>query len=144
MIPKIYFPAAKLEGDRIMLTDHDKDMLRKWVKGLPAPYFGITFQKPFRPRTTGPKSQSHRANGFIQQIAIHTGMDFDDLKMVLKYRAISRGWPFQTVEESIGGVLHEFKLPKSETVASVHECKALIETIEQYAAELGILLVEGE
>lgn len=142
MTPKLKFNAVKLNGDRLEFSDQDKRTIRAWVGNLPVPYFGVTFERPFRPRTTGKNSQSHRVNGFIQQIAVATGQDFDDIKLKVKYLAISRGWPFLTVEEVINGVLHEFKLPKSETVASVEDCKALIETVEQYAAENGIRLIE--
>ena len=50
---------------------------------------GIYFEKlrisqPFKPRTTGDKSQNHHINGHIQQLCVQTGMDFDILKYYLK------------------------------------------------------------
>jgi len=139
---KLVFPAIKLDGDRLLFSDRDKQRIREWCAKLPAPYFGVTFQRPHRPRSTGYKSQSHRINGFCAQIAAATGDDFDTVKVRCKQRAIGRGWGFITVEEDIGGVMHEFKIAKSEANASVEEAGFLIEAVEQYAAECGVRLIE--
>lgn len=125
-----------------MFSASDKALIRQWVKALPVPYFSVTFSRPFRPRSTGKDSQSHRINGFVAQIAAHTGDDFDTVKIRCKQRAIGRGWPFVTVEEDISGVTHEFKVAKSEADASVEEAKFLIEAVEAYAAECGVILEE--
>ena len=101
---------------------------------------GIHFEKlrisqPFRPRTTGPHSQNHRINGFIQQICMATGNDFDVMKYYLKKRAISRGYPFKTAPDGE-------PVPYSESEISVEQASALIEEIQQFAAENGIHLRE--
>lgn len=88
-----------------------------------------------RPRTTGPRSQNRRLNGFIQQVAEDTGDDFDSVKMHVKRMAISRGYPFKT--NRWGEVV-----PKSERRSTVEECALLIDTVQQVAAELGIVLRE--
>lgn len=88
-----------------------------------------------RPRTTGPRSQCNRLNGFVQQVAMDTGDDFDSVKAHVKHLAISRGYPFVTTKW--GEVV-----PKSEAKATVEESALLIETVEQVAAELGIALRE--
>lgn len=142
MTQKLLFPAVRLEDDRLMFSASDKALIRQWVKALPVPYFSVTFSRPFRPRSTGKDSQSHRINGFCAQIAAHTGDDFDTVKIRCKQRAISRGWPFITIEEDIDGVTHEFKVAKSEADASVEEAKFLIEAVEEYAAECGVILEE--
>lgn len=138
----IRFPAVEISGDRLMLTDAQKLQVRNLLSKQKAPYLQVTFQAPFRPRSTGPGSQSHRINGFVAQIAAATGDDFDAVKIRCKQRAIARGWPFITVEEDIDGVTHEFKVAKSEADASVEEAKFLIEAVEQFAAECGVTLVE--
>lgn len=141
---KLHYPAVELRDGRLLFTDRAKANILAMVGELAAPFLQVTIQEPFRPRTVGKGSQNHRVNGFIQQIAAETGEDFDDLKIRMKQRAISRGWPFVTMEEWINGVLHEYRVAKSESKASVKECGMLIETIEQYAAEAGIVLREGE
>lgn len=138
----IRFPAVEISGDRLMLTDAQKLQVRNLLSKQKAPYLQVTFQAPFRPRSTGRGSQSHRINGFVAQIAAHTGDDFDTVKIRCKQRAIGRGWPFVTMEEDINGVTHEFKVAKSEADASVEEAKFLIEAIEQYAGECGVILEE--
>ncbi len=138
----IRFPAVEISGDRLMLSEAQKLQVRNLLSKQKAPYLQVTFQAPFRPRSTGKGSQSHRINGFVAQIAAHTGDDFDAVKIRCKQRAIARGWPFITVEEDIDGVTHEFKVAKSESDASVDEAKLLIEAVEEYAALCGVILEE--
>jgi hypothetical protein len=66
---------------------------------------------------------------------METGDDFDSLKWHVKKEAVSRGYPFRTTRW--GEVV-----PRSEAKASVEECSLLIETVQQVAAELGIVLRE--
>lgn len=95
----------------------------------------VTIEPVKRKRSTGYASQNHRLNGFIQQICEATGNDFDMIKMVVKYRAIDRGYPFITLDTGD-------RYPQSESDASVEECAILIQAVEQLAAEEGIALVE--
>ena len=90
---------------------------------------------PRKPRTTGDKSQSHHLNGHIQQIAQYTGDDFDDVKMEIKRRAISKGYPYRT--DSFGNVV-----PDSEANSSTVECGYLIDTAHEVASFLNIKLKE--
>lgn len=100
-------------------------------------FFHVTIDKPFRPRTTGRRSQNHRLNGYCQIIAMETGNEFDTVKMCVKRRAIKRGYSFET--DFDGEVV-----PKSEARTSVEECHLLIEEVQQLADELGIILPEYE
>lgn len=88
-----------------------------------------------RPRSTGPRSQNHRLNGYIQQIAVETGETFDTVKWHVKKEAVTMGYPFTT--SRWGEVV-----PKSEARATVAECSLLIDEVERLAAELGIVLRE--
>jgi hypothetical protein len=99
-------------------------------------FLQITIDRPFRPRSTGKDSQNHRINGFIQQICVETGNDFDAVKQWCKQQAISQGYPAETFAGEA--------FPKSEARASVEDAKILIETVERLAAELGIILKETE
>jgi hypothetical protein len=96
--------------------------------------FDITIEPHRRKRSTGYKSQSHHANGHIQQIAAYTGDDFDSVKIALKHEAIAAGYPFDTI---MGRVI-----PWSETRIDTAQCAILIETCHRIAAELGISLKE--
>jgi len=98
-------------------------------------WYDVDIALPRRHRTTGDKSQNHRLNGFIQQICVDTGNEFDMVKMLVKMRAISRGYPFVTLKTGD-------RFPKSESESSVQECAMLIEEVEQMAAEEGIALIE--
>lgn len=97
--------------------------------------FRLRLSLPFRPRTTGPHSQSHRINGFIQQICVAKGIPFEGLKEYCKAEAIGEGYPFVTLP---GGDV----IGKSEADISVEEASILIGTIERIAAEMGVELVE--
>jgi len=98
-------------------------------------WYKVTVTVPGRPRSTGEKSQNHRINGFIQQIAIETGNNFDQLEMYFKQEAISEGWPYDTLPSGA-------MMPKSEADATVEDAAVLIAVIERFAAEWGIPLQE--
>lgn len=105
------------------------ELIHSWPDRL-----NVEIASPVRHRSTGEHSQNHRINGFIQQICIAKGMEFDTLKYYCKYKAIDRGYPFDTVGE--------FVVPWSESRISTVEAMYLIDTIEQIAAEQGIVLQE--
>jgi len=90
---------------------------------------------PRKPRSTGKDSQNHRLNGFIQQLCMFTGDDFDAMKMEVKRRAIKRGYPFKT---ALGGG----PVPQSEADSSMVECAMLIDEVEAVAAFLNFTLRE--
>jgi len=100
-------------------------------------HYRIRLSQPYKPRSTGPHSQCNRINGFIQQIAVETGNDFDVLKTFFKRLALSHDYPFDTDPEGE-------PVPRSESKLSTTEAGYLIETIEQWAAENGIALKEVE
>ncbi len=95
----------------------------------------LIIKKPFKPRTTGLRSQNHRINGFIQQIAMHTGIDFDVLKYYFKKKAIKRGYPFETDPEGEA-------IPLSEAKIDTTQAGYLNDEIEQFADENDITLRE--
>jgi hypothetical protein len=97
-------------------------------------YLSFAIDLPKRPRSTGEKSQNHRINGFIQQIAESTGQDFDSIKLYCKSDAVARGYPHDTIK----GVM----IPWSETRIDTIQAGYLIDSIEQLAAEMGIVLKE--
>jgi len=140
---RLQFPAVRLLGRDLLFSTSDKALIRAWFSTQPAPFAMVTFQRVRRPRTTGRGSQSHRINGFIAQIAEATDDDFDRLKVELKQKAISRGWPFHyAAVMDRNGVMHEMTIAKSEADATVEEASALIGVVEQYAAERGVVLRE--
>lgn len=134
-------PAVLIKDGRLMLTVWQKQAVREMAEKSHG-YVQVIFKHPYRPRSTGAGSQSHRINGFVAQIAQALGDDFETVKIRCKQKAIARGWPFVTIEEDIGGVMHEYRVAMSEADASVDDAKILIDVIEQYAAENGVALVE--
>ena len=108
-------------------------------------YYTVKISPPRKPRTTGNKSQNHRLNGFIQQIAIATGQPFDDIKKRAKQIAVDMGYPMLTdnngkpiydVWGNVQGI--------SEADSSTAECALLINAVEQIAAFLDVRLIEGD
>ena len=95
----------------------------------------VTIQLVRKLRSTWYLSQNHRLNGFIQQVCMSTGNEFDMIKMTVKLRAIDKGYPFVTLPTGD-------RYPQSESNASVSECAILIQEIEQLAAEESIVLQE--
>ena len=95
-------------------------------------YLQVDIRKPGRPRTTGEKSQNHAINGAIQIIARETGNEFDDVKLAIKHKAVSRGYPFATVLGQI--------IPASEATLTTEQAGILLDTIIQFCAEYMIAL----
>lgn len=104
-------------------------------------YYLVTISNPKRPRTTGKNSQNHCLNGWIQFFCMETGNDFHQVKMYIKKKAISRGYPIKKDEK--GNYIHDLyddPMPISEADASVEEASLLIQEMELLAAEYNIIL----
>jgi len=139
----VKFPAVEIVGDRLMLTEAQKLQVRNMLSKQKAPYLQVTFQAPFRPRSTGRGSQSAKFHAIVAQICVQTQDDFERLKMELKQKAIARGWPFDVVHyKTPEGVLVEMSIAQSESRASVEQESILIDVAEQDAAEKGVVLTE--
>jgi hypothetical protein len=91
----------------------------------------VTLKKWYQGRTKG---QNRAINGFIQQIAMATGQDFDTVKIYCKYEAISRGYPCDSIKDMV--------IPWSETRINTLQAGMLIDAIQQLAAELGVRLAD--
>lgn len=108
----------------------------------------VTVEPPFRPRTTGYKSQNHALNGYIQQICMETGQDFASTKSYVKQMAIEMGYPRLTrrTVKGIEDVVDWWGNPVgiSEADASIQDCSLLIDCAVRLASELGIILNIGE
>lgn len=103
----------------------------------------IGLSLPRKPRTTGEKSQNRHLNGHIQQLAQHTGLDFEVIKLEVKHQAISRGYPI--LYDSKGdAVLDLWGRVRgiSEADCSTVECGYLIDTVHQIASEQDCILKE--
>lgn len=95
----------------------------------------LLISRPFKPRSTGKYSQCNRVNGFIRQIARHTDIDFDVLKIYFKRKAVKRGYPAKTDPD---GELQ----PLSEKHINTVQAGYLNGVIEQFADENNIHLIE--
>jgi len=139
----VKFPAVEIRDDRLMLSDAQKLQVRDLLSKQKAPFLQVTFQPPFRPRSTGKGSQSARFHGFVAQICVATQDSFDRLKMELKQKAISRGYPFEVIHyQTPEGVYVELSIAQSEARASVEQESILIDVVEMDAAEKGVTLRE--
>jgi len=96
----------------------------------------VKVAKPFKPRTTGEKSQNSHAWGHCTQIARALGMELYEIEYIAKVRAIKRGYPVST---HLG-----IPIPKSQADISTEECAALIEEYHMIASENDVILVETE
>jgi len=101
----------------------------------------VTLSPPYKKRTTGDKSQNHKLNGGIMALCDWSGQDFGEIKMLVKERAMKRGYPAQ--EDENGFIMNRrtgIPLPKSEADCSTVECALLIDELEQLAAEMEFTL----
>lgn len=108
----------------------------------------VTIEEPFRPRTTGYKSQNHALNWIIQVICQETGQDFQTTKEYIKSKAVEMGYPMLTRKRMENGQIVEevvtdwYGNPRgiSEADSSVGECSILIDSAMMLASELGIVI----
>ena len=94
-------------------------------------------------RSTGEYSQNHHLNGHIQQIAMYYDQPFEDVKRYMKQQAVTRGYPIlmragKPVTDMWGNVDGI-----SEADASSKECAILIDFVNWFADDNGIVLEEG-
>lgn len=94
------------------------------------------FKSPSKKRTTGEKSQNSHIWGHIQQIAMETGNEVQDIEDAIKFRAMKRGYPFH--ENKITNKI----VPNSMTTINTVEASYLIDELHQLASELEIVLIE--
>lgn len=98
-------------------------------------YVSVTFKPPYKPRSTGYKSQNHHLNGHIMQICKATGNSYKIVKDCIKQIAMEQfGYGFETIAGHM--------IPKSEADCDTSECAMLIEAAHYLAADLGIVLKE--
>jgi len=122
-IPKLYVPGALVIIDRI--------------HGKHNGYGKLSLDVPFKPRTTGPESQSHHLHGHLSQLAIYFGYDLAEMKLIMKDSVPE--WP---VEERKFGKTRKLRPVSEATVSTVVEAKA-IDWCHRVAAEEGIELKES-
>ena len=130
----------------------NKSVLERWAKKAKVAVedltVNVTLEEPFRPRTTGYKSQNHALNGYIQTLCMETGQDFASTKNYIKQMAIERGYPrlMRRTVKGIEDVTDWWGNPVgiSEADASIEDCSLLIDCAVQLASELGIRLNMGE
>ena len=148
---------AKIQGQVRLkavqkFLDMNKTTLARWAvqaKCNPEDLLvNVTVEQPFRPRTTGYKSQNHALNGYIQQICMETGQDFASTKNYVKQMAIEMGYPRKT-QRTVRGIEDATDwwgnpIGISEAEASVADCSLLIDCAMRLASDLGIILKIGE
>jgi hypothetical protein len=103
----------------------------------------ITIGKPQKPRTTGDLSQNHKVYAYLNALAQVTGHEVAELKMLAKYQAVKRGYPYRWIKvwnPEQGCYVDQIE-PKHEYELSTVECSYLIEELAYMCADAGI--VEG-
>lgn len=96
------------------------------------------FSVPYKSRTTGKASQNNKIWAMITDIAQETGNDIEDVENYAKERAMARGYPYKINR------MNGRPMPLSMTEIDTVQASILIETLQQLAAELGIVLHDGE
>ncbi|MFA5130467.1 MAG: hypothetical protein WC477_06180 [Patescibacteria group bacterium] len=114
------------------------------LKGQPSDLYDVTISTLRRKRTTGWKSQNHRLNSHVMQIANETGQPFEDVKLFVKRRAIARGLPLMTRPNGdiVYSLTDKEPLAMSEADMDTVQCGYVIDEINILAGELGIVLRE--
>ena len=120
------------------LTEKDAALIKPFLlKNKDLAYWEVDFGKP---KTARSRSQNKRINGLIHQLCQYTGDEHDVLKTELKRKAFRRGFPMLEMDGEIVYGIDGLPLPDSERNATTEQAGALIDEIEQFAAENGIIL----
>lgn len=147
---RIYLPAATLipSDEKVIIIklpdvsrvqEIVRAQLDRWEEQRKR-YFRVEIRLPFKPITTGERSQMARIYGHMNWIAMITGNDLETVKMFMKRKAMSQGFPFDVMvgekdEESM-------EVPWSLARISTQHAAILCNTIQQWAAREGIPLPE--
>lgn len=97
-------------------------------------FVSITIDRPYKPRTTGEKSQNNLFWKIATIISNETGEDVKEIERQLKMKAISKGYPYH-----VSKVTGE-PVPESMTTINTVEMSYLIDTAYEVCAFLGIVL----
>lgn len=119
----IEFPAGIMEG----FTTFAKTLREGWC--------ALECKKPFRPRTTGPRSQENRFRGGCRDISEQLDVPFEDVCEAIRRMAVEEGYP---VKYTIDGK----EAPISTARASREEEALLIRVMHRFADENNLYLTE--
>ena len=101
-------------------------------------YVSVSIEPPYRPRTTGDKSQNNLFWLLATRISQETGMDIREVERSLKEKAINKGYPYHI--NKITGKPEGDSMTKINTV----QMSYLIDTTYEVIAFLGIVLPPQE
>lgn len=132
---------VRADSDKIIsaLSSIDGALLAGYVRVLKrcneknGGYAKITIETPRKARTLPQNAKFH---AMCQELAVYTGNDMEDVKIGVKERAMSRGYPHKLNE--ISGNIQ----PKSSADVDTSEMAILIETLYEVAAEFGYVFKE--
>lgn len=112
-----------------------------WAEIKKSPQYNrVRIGKPSKPRTTGDLSQNHKIYQCLNILSDFTGYEVAELKMMAKYRAIKRGYPYRWIKIWNPEQKNEVDQiePKHEYELSTIECGLLIDELESMCSEAGI------
>lgn len=112
-----------------------REGLQSVLASSPSGYFFIEIKRPFRPRTTGRRSQCNRFRGGCRDIAEQLGYEPEQIADALKRMAVEEGYP---TRYAIDGA----KIPISEAACSVEEESLLIKVMNRFADQYSLYLTE--
>lgn len=106
----------------------------------------LFLDKPFVPRTTGPKSQNNAIWGYADQISDHTGQGKTDIVELAKSRAVDKGLLRQRKNKAGELMVNVWGYPVgiSLTETSAEEAFCIIQELVDLAKSLDIVLINDK
>lgn len=97
-------------------------------------YVCVTFEQPYKPRTTGDKSQNNLFWLIATKISNETGMTLKEVESSLKEKAIPKGYPYH-IDKITGR-------PKGDSMKTINtvQMSYLIDTAYEVCSFMGIVL----
>lgn len=127
----------EISGNRVLveLPAGIVDGFKAFAKNLREGWFAFECKKPFRPRTTGPRSQENKFRGGCRDISEQLDVPFEDVCEAIRRMAVEEGYP---VKYTIDGK----EAPISTARASREDEALLIRVMHRFADENNLYLTE--
>ena len=122
----LHYPSLAVKTELLQMWERSKEKYNC--------YMTVELKMPYRARTTGKGSQNNLYWALVQVIANETGEETQSIHEELKFKAISKGFPYHI--SKISGK----PVPESTTKVNTVEMSYLIDTAYEVIAFLGIVL----
>jgi len=149
-VSRIFLPAAQIipSDEKVIIVrlpdarqiqEVVRAQLDRWEEAKKR-WFRVEIRLPFRPITTGERSQMARIYGHMSWVCMITGNDLETMKLFFKRKAMAEGYPFDIIHDA--ETEDDMEAPWSLARISTTHAAILSNVITRWAGFEGIPLPE--